>query len=470
MTDRGPVAELAELLGSRHVLTDDDAAPYLVDWRATYSGSAMAIVRPGSTDEVAAVMRWAADRDVAVVTQGGNTGMSGAATPVTDRPAIVMSMRRMNTIESIDPDRWTMTVQAGVTIESMHEAAATVDRLFAPDWGARGTATIGGAIATDAGGNNVVRYGNLRDQLLGLEVVLADGRVWDGLRALRKDSSGYDLKQLFIGAEGTLGVVTRAVVTLHPATPFSQSALAALTDLGRIMDLFALARDIAPDALVAFELMPQYGIDLVCREFEIAAPLDADTAFSVLVRFADGRAVTDRLTEFASRGVAAGLLADVVVAATPDQEERLWMIRDELSPSVRFPERHRVGLKMDAAVPIDRIGDFHDAVVDLASGVVPGSVVYAFGHVGDGNLHLYVLPADESQYSAFGEVKAELTRRVDDIVFSMGGTLSAEHGIGRELRGRIVGQKPMIEWELMRAIKTVLDPDGRLNPGAVLPD
>lgn len=459
---------LRATIGSGNVLIGVDADPFLVDWRRVAHGAALAVVRPGSTQEVASVVRWAVDHDVVVVAQGGNTGMSAGATPVTDRPAIVLSLRRMDAIESVDADRWTMTVQAGATIQAMQEAATAAGRQFGPDWGARGSATIGGAISTDAGGNNVVRYGNLRDQVMGLEVVLADGRIWNGLRALRKDSSGYDLKQLFVGGEGTLGIVTRAVVKLHPATPHGQSALAALSGLDRLMELFALARACAGETLVAFEIMPTSGVDLVCSDLALSTPLATDAEFCVLVKVADGSPVTDRLASFLDRASADGLVLDAVVAATADQEERLWLIRDEFSPSIRFPERHRAGIKLDTAVPIDRTVELYRRVSGLAAEVVADAEVYAFGHVGDGNLHLYVLPgADEV---AFAASKPVLMRRVDDLVIELGGTLSAEHGVGRDLRDRVGPQKSDLEWELMRRIKSALDPDDRLNPGALLPD
>lgn len=459
---------LRDLVGAAHVLTAADAAPHLLDVRGVFHGDALAVVRPADTDGVAAVMRWAAQHDTAVVAQGGNTGMSGGAVPTGGRDAIVLSLRRLDAIERVDAAGWTMTVQAGVTIEAMQEAADAAGRLFAPDWGARGTATIGGAIATDAGGNNVVRYGNTRDQVLGLEVVLADGRVWNGLRALRKDSSGYDMKQLFIGSEGTLGVVTRAVVKLHPARPHEATAMAAVAGLEHLAPIFDLVVAAAGDALVAFELLPDEGVRRACAALEVAHPMPDAGPYAVLIRFAAAEPVTDRLAAVLADVTAAGLVTDAVIAATPEQTERLWMIRDELSPS-RIHPLHHEGLKLDVAVPVGRMAEYHAAVAALADELTPDSLVYGFGHVGDGNLHLYVLPTTDDRVAAFRAVKPELTRRVDELTFAFGGTLSAEHGIGRELRGRVTGQKPAIEWEMMRAVKAALDPEGRLNPGALLP-
>ena len=363
-----------------------------------------------------------------------------------------------------------MTVQAGTTIQAMHEAAAEAGLMFAPDWGARGTATIGGAIATDAGGNNVLRYGNMRDQILGLEVVLPDGRVWNGLRALRKDSSGYDLKHLFIGAEGTLGLVTRAVVRLHPATPYRQSALATLSDLDELMPLYGLLGREAPEAVTAFELVPDVGVRRVCEAFDLPHPMASSAEWYVLLTLASSKPVTDSLTALLDSAAQAGHIDDAIVAATPEQEDRLWFIRDELPPHEVYREHQAIGLKLDTAVPLDRMGEFHERVRELTAELAPRALTYGFGHAGDGNLHMMVMPTDDAHVEEFLETRQELSDRIDALVFELGGTLSAEHGIGTLLRDRVVGQKPAIEWELMRRIKATLDPANIMNPGKVLPE
>ena len=468
MSSESSLAELRAIVGEANVLAGDDAASALIDWRKKYKGSALAIVRPGSTEEVSSVVKWCASNGTCVVTQGGNTGLSGGQQPLEDRPAIVLSLTRMNAIEQVDAAGWTMTVQAGVTIEAMHEAAAAVDRKFAPNWGARGTATIGGGIATDAGGVNVLRYGNMRDQVMGLEVVLPDGEVWNGLRALRKDSSGYDIKQLFVASEGTLGVVCRAVVQLHPATEFEQTAMATLRSMDDLMDLYALANEVASDAVTAFELMPEVGVAKVCEVFEIAHPVKDRGDFYVLVELAGTRPVIDQLTEFLSTGTERGLITDAVVASTTAQVEQLWTIRDELPPMGLYPHQ-AIALKLDTAVPITKIGEFHEAVRDVAAELVPEALAYGFGHVGDGNIHMMVLPVTDEQVEPFLAVRAELVRRIDELTFELGGTLSAEHGVGREMVDRIAGQKSDVEWRLMRSIKATLDPDDLFNPGVMLP-
>jgi len=460
------LSELVAVVGATNVLVGDDAAPWLIDWRKKFNGNALAVIRPGDTDEVASVVGWCFDNNICVVTQGGNTGLSGGAQLEDDRPSIVLSLQRMNTIEMVDAEGWTMTVQSGVTIEAMHNAAAEVGRKFAPDWGARGSATIGGGISTDAGGNNVVRYGNMRDQVMGLEVVLPDGQVWNGLRSLRKDSSGYDMKQLFIGAEGTIGIITRAVVKLFPATEFEQTAMASLRHLDDLMETFALANEVAPDAITAFELMPEVGVAKVCDTFDLSHPMQDRSDFYVLIKLAGTRPVSDRLTEFLSLGAERGLITDAVVASTAEQVERLWTIRDELPPTGLY-EHQKHGLKMDTAVPIAKMGEYHDTVRAIADELTPGALAYGFGHVGDGNLHMMVLPLTDDQVEPFIAVRDELVKRVDEATFALGGTLSAEHGVGRDLASRVVGQKSDIEWQLMRTVKNSFDPDNRFNPGVL---
>ena len=482
------VAGLRSDLGPAGVLTGPDAEPYLTGQRGLYAGEALAVVRPASVDETALVVRACASAGVAIVPQGGNTGLSGAAVPAAaassrdlappdigegarlgpHRRSIVLSMSRMSRIVSVDPDRWTITAEAGATIEAVQQAAAAANRLFAPDWGARGTATVGGAIATNAGGNNVLRYGTMRDNVLGLEAVLADGRVWDGLRALRKDSSGYDLKQLFIGAEGTLGVVTRAVLRLHPATPHTQSALAAISGLDRLMPLLELATARCGGDVTAFELVPVVGLERVCEKFDLTRPLVTSEEFCVLVRLASAEPVSERLGAFLAKASERGWVRDAAMAVTEEQEIRLWTLRDELSPMFLWAQ-HEHGVKLDTAVPIDRFGAYHEEVRRIAAELAPDALTYGFGHVGDGNLHMYVLPTSDDQVAPFLPVREELRERIDEATFAFGGTISAEHGIGQLLRERIKPQKPAIEWDLMRAIKDALDPQGILNPHKTLP-
>ncbi|WP_040496502.1 FAD-binding oxidoreductase [Ilumatobacter nonamiensis] len=465
-TSRELVSELAALLGPEGWLPPDDIADRLVDFRGVFTGSALGLARPASTDEVSVVVRTCAAYGASVVTQGGNTGLSGGAIPVGDRPTVLLTPSRMNAIEEVNTARSTITAQAGVTIQALQEAAASADRLFAPDWGARGTATLGGGIATNAGGINVLRYGSMREQVLGLEVVLADGRVWDGLRALPKDNSGFDLKQLFIASEGTIGIVTRAVLRLHPLPSAHRTAFVALRSLGDLDALFALARARPPGALSAFELIPETGVRQVVDRFDIVRPMSTVADWYVLLRFSGEPGVGDALIDLLATASDDGLIVDGVVADSTPHEDNLWLLRDELTATRSFGG---FGVKYDLAIPPDRIERFLTLASAAVAEILADALSYAFGHVGDGNIHFTVLRPDGDDRD-LERVAPDITAAIDRIVWDLGGTISAEHGLGRELRSRIVGQKPEIEFELMRTIKAALDPDDRLNPDVMLPD
>lgn len=427
------------------------------------------VIRPGTTDEVAAVVRRCAAAAVAIVPLGGDTGRSGGTRRPRDRASVAVSLERLRGIGPVDGEANTVVAEAGATIEAVQEAAAAAGRRFAPDWGARGTATVGGAIATNAGGINVVRDGSFRAHVLGLEVVLADGRVWDGMRGLRKDATGYDLAQLFIGSEGTLGLVTRAVLGLRPATPHEQSALAALAGLDHLAPVLALAHRAAGERLSAIELVPGTGIDHFVARTGAARPIATTADHYLLIRLADVAPVTDTLTALLATAVDAGHALDAVVAATPEQEAELWTLRDELSPVLGWPTHEPHALKLDTGVPVGRVAEFVAGVHARASELAPMAHCYAFGHVGDGNIHVSILPITDDAVAPFLRVRDELADRLDRYVLDLGGTLSAEHGIGTLLRDRITPQKPAVEWELMRRIKQALDPHDVFNPGVMFP-
>jgi len=461
--------DLRAALDDRAVLTGDAAEAFLLDERQGRIAEQAVVVRPADVKGVAATVRICADHRVAIVPQGGNTGLSLGTQVPTDRPVVVLSLSRLNQIESVDPERWTITAQAGVTIEAVQQAARSVHRVFAPDWGARGTATVGGAISTDAGGNNVLRYGNTRANVMGIEAVLADGSIWDGRRALVKDSSGYDLKHLFIGGEGTLGIVTSAVLKLQPATPFETSFMAAITGLDALAPLVELAHIHAPGTITAFELVPNIAMDRVVEVFGVTKPIDAGTEYAILVKLAAAAPVDDQIAAFLEAAAKQTLIVDAIAAGTPEQEANLWAMRDHCSPTQCWVEYQKHGLKLDTAVPVDQIATFIESMTTAAARIAPMAITYGFGHVGDGNIHLWVLPVSDDAIEPFLAVRDEMTAEADRLVFALGGTLSAEHGVGRLLRERVGPQKPAIEWALMRSIKQALDPDDLFNPGALLP-
>ena len=463
-----------ERIGDSGWLDRSEIDAALVDFRGVFTGEAIGMARPASTEEVAAVVRVCVEHNVAIVTQGGNTGLSGGAIPAPPvardmRARVVVSLSRMRQVEDVNVDRGTITAQAGVTIEELQHRAAGVDRLFAPDWGARGTATLGGAVSTNAGGINVVKHGNMREHVLGLEVVLADGRIWNGLRSLPKDNSGFDLKQLFISGEGTIGIVTRAVMRIHPRPAAQRIAFASLDSLDSLNDLTTLARTSSPGALSAIELIPEVGVQQVVERFGVQRPLDTAADWYVLIRYDSMRggeagSVDDELTALLATAMAAKLITDGVIAGTDAQEANLWQMRDELTATRSFGG---FGVKYDLAVPPDRIADFIGRAESLVDGIVPGALSFTFGHVGDGNLHFTVLTPGQDD-SPLQRAAPELFESLDGLVWEFGGTISAEHGLGRELTDRIAGQKSRVELDLMRKIKRALDPNDRFNPGVML--
>jgi FAD/FMN-containing dehydrogenase len=451
-----------------------DAA--LIDFRGVFTGDAIGMARPASTEDVAALVHLCIEHDVAIVTQGGNTGLSGGAIPkppdaVDARPRVIVSLIRMREIEDVNTERGTITAQAGVTIEELQQRASDVDRLFAPDWGARGSATLGGAVATNAGGINVVKHGNMREHVLGLEVVLADGRVWNGLRSLPKDNSGFDLKQLFISGEGTVGIITRAVVRIHPRPAEQRIAFVSLDSLGSLNELMTMARTATPGALSAIELIPEVGVAQVVKRFSVQRPLDTFADWYVLIRYDSIRSgddigqVDDDLTSLLAGALSEKLITDGVVAGTDSQEANLWLMRDELTATRSFGG---FGVKYDLAIPPDRIAEFIGRAESLVDGIILGALSFAFGHVGDGNLHFTVLTPGRDD-GPLERAKPDLLDALDRLVWEFEGTISAEHGLGRELSDRIVGQKSGVEMDLMHSIKRALDPDDRLNPGVMLP-
>ncbi len=461
MTDHDSfLRQLGDRLSTDAVVTDPaDLEPRLVDWRKVYRGRAIALVRPRDVSEVAATVRVAAEHGVAIVPQGGNTGLSGGATPLPDRSQIVLSLERMARIRAVDRVGMTVEADAGCVVEDVKRAAEDVGRLLPIGFGAQGSAHIGGIVSTNAGGVNALRYGTTRQLVLGLEAVLADGTVLHGLRGLRKDNAGYDWKQILIGSEGTLGIVTGALLRLVPRPRERESAWISVTSPTRALELLERLLDRMGDSIVAFELMSHASVSKGTHYLDIDLPV-AESAWHVLVEVADSAGeLKRRLEEGLLAAAESGLLEDAVPAATDIQRERFWTLREGLGEA----ERHAgATAKHDVAVSVSDVPAFLEEAERAALGVGPGLSINAYGHLADGNVHFNVMLGD-------GGVPVEAVgRAVHDVVARFDGSISAEHGIGRGRVDELERLKPPAELELMRKLKHALDPQGLLNPGKVL--
>jgi len=461
------VQRLQAIVGDACVLTSaDDTAPYLNDWRGNYLGCASAVVRPASAAEVAAVVKLCAELKVPIVPQGGNTGMVGGSVPDASGTAIVLSLKRMNRIRDIDLANNAMTVEAGCILQAVQHAAQENHRHFPLSLAAEGSCTIGGNLSTNAGGTSVLRYGNARDLVLGIEAVLPDGRIWNGLKALRKDNTGYDLKHLLMGAEGTLGIITAAVLKLYPLPRSTCTALVAVRDPQAAVLLLATIQAALGDRLSGFELMARICLDHVVRHFPATTePFSAKHAWQVLIELTDTRkdaALEDALGAALEPAFDTGTAIDAVIASSESQAQALWNIREHIPEAEKLQGK---SVKHDISMPISRIAEFilrGDAALKAA---FPEAQVICFGHVGDGNLHYNLsFPG--------GAPTAGQTRTANTIVYmlldELHGSISAEHGLGQMKRDEITRHKPAVELDMMRAIKKALDPQGIMNPGKVL--
>ncbi|HKR19379.1 MAG TPA: FAD-binding oxidoreductase [Stellaceae bacterium] len=461
------IARLKAVVGPKGVAEGADTEPYFEERRGRYRGAALAVLRPASTEEVANLVTICAKARLPIYPQGGNTGLSGGAVAAAN--GVLINLGRMNRIRALDALNFTVTAEAGCILAELQRAAEAADRLFPLSLGAEGSCQIGGNLSTNAGGINVLRYGNTRELALGLEVVLPDGRVWNGLRGLRKSNVGYDLKQVFIGAEGTLGIITAATLKLFPRPHEVETALVGLKRVEDVMELFARARAASGDQLTGFELIPRIAIDNVLQYGEgFREPLAAKHPWYTLLEISSSRSgahLRQALEALLEAAMAADLVQDGVIAESEAQRRELWRIRAGL---VEQQEKLGGSIKHDVSVPISKVAEF---IVKASAAVkerLPGIRPYPFGHVGDGNIHFNLTQPPGADKAVYLKRWAEFNRIVHDIVVSLDGSISAEHGIGLARRDELAHYAQPLELETMRRIKAALDPDGIMNPGKVL--
>lgn len=459
------IADLASTLGANGWIdgASDDAAPFLTDWSRRYTGKAVGVARPRTVAEVQAVMRFAKAANLGVVPQGGHTGLVGGGTPFADGNVVVLSLKRMNKVRNVDPVNYAMIVEAGVILQDAQQAALEHDRFFPLSLGAEGSCTIGGNLSTNAGGVNVVRYGNAREMVLGLEVVLPDGELWEGLRTLRKDNTGYHLKQLFLGAEGTLGVITAAALKLFPRPTQTAAAWIATPSIDDALAVLDIVRAETGDAVETSELITRFVVDTVVKYIDGARdPLPDDSPFYILMEVAttrrnqSGETPQMLLENALAAALESGAATNAIIAQSDAQRADFWKIR-EMSPEASQNLGPRIS--WDVTLPISALAAFYDAAEAAMAEAAPHVTFHGFGHMGDGNLH-YAASSDDIM-----DLRETLDRTLYDLVMEFGGSFSAEHGIGQKRLDELQRYKSPVEYRLMQALKTSLDPDGRMNPG-----
>lgn len=468
----GAIQELTDLLGAAHVLVGADAQPYCTDWRGRYSGEAMAVVRPGSVQELAAVVKWCNAHGVPMIPQGGNTGLCGGATPDSSGRALLVVLTRLNGIRGIDPQNDTMVVEAGCTLQAVQQAAHEADRLFPLSLAAEGSCTIGGNLATNAGGTQVLRYGNARELVLGLEVVTPQGEIWNGLRGLRKDNTGYDLRNLYIGSEGTLGFITAATLRLYPRPAAQCTALLALPSVAAAVAMLALARKGFAASLTAYELIAANCLNGVVECFPgQRIPFDGPSAAApwfALLELSDSESeqhARERFESVIAAGLEEGVVLDAVIAANAGQSRALWHLRESIPLAEKAFGK---SVKHDISVPASRMAEFVETTNAALQAAFPGVEHVIFGHLGDGNLHYNVARGTAYSEESLLARQAEIHGLVHDRVHAFGGSISAEHGVGQLKRDYLPRYKDPVELALMHRIKAALDPQGLMNPGKVL--
>jgi FAD/FMN-containing dehydrogenase len=466
----GLLERFAGIVGAANALTrPEDQAGYLREWRDRYVGKALAVLRPGSTDEVSRILALANEHGVGVVPQGGNTGLVGGQIPSERGDEIVLSLSRLKNVRSVDADGGTMIVEAGVTLSEAQAAAENAGRLFPLSLASEGSAQIGGVLATNAGGTAVLSYGNARNLCLGLEAVLADGRVWHGLKTLKKDNTGYDLRDLLIGSEGTLGVITAAALKMLPRPAEMATAVVAFDSPEAALKLFRRSEVAAGGALTAFEFWSRLPMDFALAHMpNTRDPFSGKHPWYALLEVssaeAGGRAAS-QLEAMLAKASDEGLIRDAVLAASLQQSKDFWTLRESFSEAQKGAGG---SIKHDISVPIARIPEFLERAAGVVENICPGTRPVPFGHFGDGNLHYNVSQPPGMERAAYLALWRDMNRAVHALVTEMDGSISAEHGIGQMKREALVRFKSPVELDMMRAIKKSLDPNGILNPGKVL--
>ena len=468
------LAELQTIVGQKGVVTEDEALNrYTREWRGKYLSGAIAAVRPANTQEVSDIVKLCSAHGISITPQGGNTGLVGGSVPIDPTHEIVLSLDRMNAVEDVDPNGNTMVVQAGCILAAVQAAAEESERLFPLSLGAEGSCRIGGNLSTNAGGINVIRYGNTRDLVLGLEVVLADGRIWNGMNRLRKDNTGYDLKQLFIGSEGTLGIITRAVLKIFPRPTERLTAWVACESPSACLDALNMMRRRLGDAIIAGEIIPAIALEQTLREIPgTTAPITPSPAWSLLIEvgvFDEAGAIRDTLDYVLQEALSTNVIYDGIVAQNLAQANQFWRIREAIPEA---EAKSGPSIKHDVSVPVHRVAELIERGSALLKELYPGARPVPFGHLGDGNLHFNLCaPSD-----AVGDPKAEadfldawsrINMEFHDLVREMNGSISAEHGIGQLKKDELARTADGVGLSLMQTVKSALDPKHTLNPGKI---
>ena len=465
------IERLQGIVGKEHVLLGDQMDGFLIDHRRRYKGNALLVVRPASVEQIQQIIQFCSEHGIFVVPQGGNTGLCGGATPLEKGNAIVISMGRLHKVRQLDTENNTISVEAGCTLEQVYQAVEAVERFFALDLPSSGTAQIGGALATNAGGTAVLQYGNARDMVLGIEAVLPDGRLYDGMRALRKDNTGYSIDQLLIGSEGTLGIITAAVLKLYPLPKHKTTAWLAIENPQQAVALLNMMKGICGDRLTAFEIISATSMALVFKHIAgTENPISIPYPWALLVEVSDIICLEETEELFLrslEAGMEAGLVLDAVVAATAAQAKQLWHIRESMNDAQRI---EGISIKHDISVPVSAIPSFLNQAEILLNKDYPGVRIVAFGHIGDGNIHYNLSMDDLEANGPFIKQRPEINKKIYDLVESLGGSFSAEHGIGQLKIRELEHYRGEVAMDLMRKIKLAFDPKGIMNPGKMIDD